>query len=300
MPTAAAFVDILKTKTLLCDGAMGTQLMVAGLQPGSCTLTWNVDRPDAVCAIHQRYRDAGCDIITTNSFQGTTTALAMHGLSDRCAELNRAAAACAAKVAGKGAFVAADVGPFGGFLEPIGEVTPDQLLVIFTEQLRALRDGGANVTLIETMSDPAEAAVGVRAARAVADWPIIATFTYQKTSAPGSGGFATMMGQSPADVVRAMIDAGADVVGTNCGTALDLSDYVRLAEQLLQAAGDTPVIVQPNAGSPVERDGALHYVATPADMAELAAKLKTMGVKIIGGCCGTSPSHLASMSRAVK
>ncbi|MHB1156740.1 MAG: homocysteine S-methyltransferase family protein [Phycisphaerales bacterium] len=295
MPTVAAFIDILKTKTLLCDGAMGTQLMAAGLQPGSCTLTWNVDRSDAVCAIHQRYRDAGCDIITTNSFQGATTALAMHGLSERCAELNRAAAACAAKVAGRGAFVAADVGPFGGFLEPIGDVTPDQLLAIFTEQLRALRDGGANVALVETMSDPSEAAVGVKAARAVADWPVIATFTYQKAH----DGFATMMGQSPADVVRAMIDAGADVVGTNCGTALDLSDYVRLAEQLLQAAGDTPVIVQPNAGSPVERDGALHYVATPGDMAELASKLKTMGVKIIGGCCGTSPSHLASMSRAV-
>jgi methionine synthase I (cobalamin-dependent) len=286
----------LNDRCLLFDGAMGTQLIAAGLTPADCGVLWNVERPDAIEAIHRRYLDAGCDVVTTNTFQASRTALATHGLSDRAAELCRAAATVARRAAGDARLVAADIGPFGGFVEPLGDTSVDELTDIVTEQLAALRDGGADLALVETMSDPAELAVSVRAARQLGDWPIIATFAYQAGGDP----FVTMMGTTVAGACAAAVDAGADVVGANCGTALDLEAYAKLGEQLVAAAGQVPVIVQPNAGAPIERDGQMHHPATPDDMADLARKLRDAGVKIIGGCCGTTPDHLHAMHGALR
>lgn len=288
-------LEIISRRALVCDGAMGTQLIARGLQPGTAGELWNVERPDDVEAIHLAYIEAGCDLITTNTFGATSTSLARHGLDARVEQINRQAATIARRAAGDGAFVLGDVGPFGDFLEPLGDVTVEQLTAIFRQQIDALYEGGADAIVIETMSDPAELATAVRAAKAVSPKPVIATYAFGKADA----NFRTMMGVATADAVRQAIDAGADVVGANCGTALTLDDYRGLAEQLVSAAGGKPVILQPNAGSPETRGGKLHYAATPAEMAELASDLRRAGVRIVGGCCGTSPEHLKSMAGAI-
>jgi 5-methyltetrahydrofolate--homocysteine methyltransferase len=285
-------------RPLCCDGAMGTQLFARGLASGACGMTWNVERPGDVGGIHLAYRNAGCDLITTNSFGGSRFALELHGLAGRGAELNRAAAQVARAAAGDAGWVLGDVGPFGDFLEPVGDTTEEDLRSAFQTQIAALLTGGADAILVETMSDPAEAVVGVEAAKAcAADMPVIVTYAFQKT-APGE--FRTMMGTSAAEAVRRATSAGAEIVGANCGTGLSLDDYVKLAEQLVAAAGNAMVIVQPNAGSPRTENGRTVYDATPEEMAAAATRLLAAGVRIIGGCCGTTPEHLAAMSRAVR
>jgi 5-methyltetrahydrofolate--homocysteine methyltransferase len=277
---------------------MGTQLLARGLASGECGMIWNVERPGDVGNIHLAYRNAGCDLITTNSFGGSRFALGLHGLAGRVAELNRAAARVARAAAGNHGWVLGDVGPFCDFLEPVGDITADELREAFQTQIAALLEGGVDAILVETMSDPAEAVVGVDAARLCsAEVPVIVTYAFQKT-APGE--FRTMMGTSAAEAMRRATAAGAEIVGTNCGTGLSLDDYVNLAEQLVAAAGNASVIVQPNAGSPRMENGQAIYDATPEKMAATATRLLAAGVRIIGGCCGTTPEHLAAMSRAVR
>lgn len=276
---------------------MGTQLMERGLTSGACGMLWNVDRPADVLAVHQAYRNAGCNLVTTNSFGGSRFALERHGLANRVAELNRAAAQIARQAAGDSGWVLGDVGPFGDFLEPVGDVTADDLRSAFRDQIAALLDGGADAVLVETMSDPAEAVVGVEAAKACnAKIPVIVTYSFQQTAA---NEFRTMMGTNVSEATHRAIAAGADIVGTNCGTGLSLDDYVALAKQLVAAAGETPVIVQPNGGAPHTQNGHTVYDATPEQMADTASRLLKARVRIVGGCCGTAPMHIAAMSRKV-
>lgn len=284
-------------RPLCCDGAMGTQLISIGLGSGECGMLWNVNRPTDVGGIHLAYRQAGCDLITTNSFGGSRFGLARHGLADRGAELNRAAAQIARAAAGTTGWVLGDVGPFGDFLEPVGDTTADDLRAAFRDQITALLAGGADAILVETMSDPAEAVVGVEAAKACDPGiPVIVTFAFQKTA---RGEFRTMMGVGAVEAAQRAMAAGAAMVGANCGTALSLDDYVDLAKQLVAAAGQTPVIIRPNAGSPRTDNGRTSYHAKPEEMAAAATRLLAAGARIIGGCCGTAPNHLAAMSRAV-
>jgi 5-methyltetrahydrofolate--homocysteine methyltransferase len=296
-PMKKSLLETVRERRLVCDGAMGTQLMARGLASGACGMTWNLDRPGDVGGIHLAYRNAGCDLITTNSFGGSRFALEMHGLAGRVAELNCAAAQVARAAAGENAWVLGDVGPFGDFLEPVGDVTADELRAAFQTQIAALIAAGANAILVETMSDPAEAVVGVEAAKACnKNIPVIVTYSFQKAGSE----FRTMMGTSAAEAMQRAIAAGADIVGTNCGTELSLDDYIILAGQLVAAAGKTPVIVQPNGGSPHLENGKTIYKATPEEMAATTTRLLAAGVRIIGGCCGTTPEHLAAMSSAVR
>lgn len=290
-----SLLDQLKKTPLICDGAMGTQLMARGLTTGACGELWNLQRPADVQAIHQLYRNAGSDLLTTNSFGAAAAGLGRHGVTDQVQAINTAAAQIARKVAGDSAWVLGDIGPFGGFLEPIGDTTPEQLMEMFVQQASALKAGGADAIIIETMSDPAEIAVAIHAAKSVANWPLIATYAFARSDS----GFRTMMGTSVGEAVQAAIDAGADVVGANCGTSLSLDDYALLGTELVAAAGSVPVILQPNAGSPQVVDGKLIYAATPKDMAGHALRLLQAGVKIIGGCCGTTPDHIAAMAKAM-
>ncbi|MCL2639685.1 MAG: homocysteine S-methyltransferase family protein [Phycisphaerales bacterium] len=290
--------DVIGQRPLACDGAMGTQLMARGLKPGECGELWNLERVAEVQAIHAAYVAAGCDLITTNTFGATRTSLARHGLDQRVREINRAGALAARAAAGEKAWVLGDVGPFGDFLEPSGDYTPEQLHEIFTEQLLGLHEGGVDGIIIETMVDPAEVAVAAKAAKAVGgDWPIFAALAF---SSHPDGLYRTIMGVTAEQAVQQAIAAGANVVGTNCGTGLSLEDYVQLGSQLTKAAGKVPVIVQPNAGAPQQTESGVVYLATPGDMARLARELRDYAhVSIIGGCCGTTPAHMKSMAIAV-
>lgn len=272
---------------------MGTQLIQRGMRIDECGMEWNASRPDDVKEVHRAYRKAGCRLITSNSFGGSSSMLGRHGLAHKVAEWNRLAAAIAAAAAGPDGWVLGDVGPFGDFLEPLGDTTAEELEGVFREQIAALAAGGADAILVETMSDPAELQVAVRAALAVTNLPVVATFTYQK----GPSGFTTMMGTSVAQAMAAAYDAGASIAGANCGTDLSLADYLELGRQIAAAAGGRPTILQPNAGAPQVIDGVIRYLATPEEMARLARELRAAGVSIVGGCCGTSPAHLAAMAR---
>lgn len=277
---------------------MGTQLLVRGMPGGQCGMLWNVERPEVVSDIHRAYCQAGCQLMTTNSFGGSRFVLERHGLAPRVEELNRAAARLARQAAGPEGWVLGDVGPFGDFLEPVGDTTADELRASFQQQIAALIEGGADAILVETMSDPEEAAIAVKTAKSCdSTIPAIVTYAFQKTVA---GEFRTMMGTSAAEAVRRALQAGAVGVGANCGTGLSLPDYVELAKQLVAAAGSVPVIVQPNAGAPRTENGRTVYDAAPVQMAETTAALLAAGVRLIGGCCGTSPDHLAAMSQVIR
>lgn len=291
------FFASLASRTIINDGGMGTQLIAAGMPVGTCTELWNVEHPEVIRRVHERYAAAGCDLLTTNSFGGSRRSLMNHGCDDRVELLNRTAAELARDAAGDGAWVMGDVGPFGDFLEPLGTTTPQELKDIFTEQIAALKAGGADGVNIETMSDPGEIAVAIDAAKTVdARWPVIASFCFQKAGET----FRTMMGVDVETAIKSLVDAGADVVGSNCGTDLSLDDYVRLADEMVQAAGQTPVILSPNAGAPVMVNGEATYKATPADMAGYVPRLLATGLRVLGGCCGTTPDHLRAMAAAVK
>jgi len=280
----------LSSRPLLCDGAMGTQLFAAGLGSGDCGMLWNVERADVVRGVHAAYRNAGCDLITSNTFGGTTFELGKHGFADRAAELNPAGVRLAREAAGATGFVLGDVGPFGDFLEPLGDTTEEELDTMFRAQISALAKSGADAILIETMSDPAEMEVAIAAAKAAASLPIVATYAFENRDI-----FRTMMGTSVEEAIQRAIAAGAHIVGANCGVELSFEEYIALARELVHVAGDVPVILQPNAGSPVIVNGATVYNATPEEMAQVVQSLLDTGVRIIGGCCGTSPAHLAAM-----
>jgi len=288
----AEFRRTLARRPLLGDGATGTQLQLLGLAPGACGELWNANQPDRVRQVHRNYLAAGSELLTTNTFGGTSCVLAGHGAEARGRELNVAGARLAREVAGERAWVLGDIGPFGGMLEPLGEGIPEEVALAFRDQAAALLEGGADAILVETMSDPAEASLAVQAAQAAGAELVIATYTFQKSPT----GFRTLMGTTVAAALAAVIDAGAEVVGANCGTELSLEDYVRLTAELAAAAAGRPVLVQPNAGSPRFVDGQICYDESAAQFAAAVPLLRTAGARLIGGCCGSTPAHIAAMA----
>jgi 5-methyltetrahydrofolate--homocysteine methyltransferase len=292
----------LQQGVILGDGAMGTQLQQRGLQAGSCGEMLNLEQPKAIQAIHRDYLQAGSRLITTNTFGGSETTLERHGLAERTTEINIAGAEVALKAVQNEdveAWVMGNLGPFGDFVEPYGDTEEDELLEIFAKQVAALAQGGADALLIETMTDATEASIAVKACmREGGGRPVLATFAFDKTA---DGGFRTMMGQSVADCLGAVKQAGASIIGANCGTSLGLSDYERLAQEVLEAADGGPTILQPNAGAPqVGPEGQAVYAATPEQMAQLAQRLAQLGINVIGGCCGTTPELLRAMGEALR
>ena len=280
-------IDELDARPLCCDGAMGTLLMARGMTSGACGMAWNLDRPDDVKEIHGAYRGAGSRLITTNSFGGSRFVLGSHGRSADVRELNLAAARVAKAASGDDAWVLGDVGPCGDFLEPVGDLTVEEVRDAFRDQIEALLEGGADAVLVETMSDPAEMLLGIEAALSCnPDVPVVATYAFQKTA---GGEFRTMMGTTVAEAIGRAVDAGAKIVGANCGSALDLDDYVVLCREIAASAGGARVIIQPNAGAPQQVDGRTVYLATPEQMATTAERLMDAGAHIVGGCCGTTP-----------
>jgi len=280
---------------LISDGAMGTFLQALGLKPGECPEEWCVSHPDEVRSIAQAYVDAGCDMIQTNSFGATVFKLTEFGFGDRVVEFNEAAAKIAKKAMGEKGYVAASVGPTGQILQDEGgDATEQQLYQAFKEQVTALERGGADALCIETSLSVLEMAQAVKAARENTKFPVIVTFTFE----PGARGFRTMMGVDPAKAAMEAVAAGADVIGANCGTGI--VKMIEITKQMRAAAPDTPILVQANAGLPALEDGMTVFKESPDDMASHVKELIDAGANIIGGCCGTTPAHIAAMAKAAK
>jgi 5-methyltetrahydrofolate--homocysteine methyltransferase len=277
---------------ILVDGAMGTQLMAAGLLFGDPPELWNAlpDKQDKVRAVYHGYLDAGSDIILTNTFGGSPFRLKMHNLQDRVSELNKAGAELARAEAGE-RVVAGDIGPSGEIFEPMGSLTYASAVDGFARQAEGLAAGGADVFWIETMSDLKEVQAAVEGARLAAPGlPIVATMTFD------TRGF-TMMGVSPADAINELSKLNLAAIGGNCGNGPDELEAVIYAMNLVRQ--DIPLVGKSNAGMPVFVDGKTTYQATPEVMAETARRIRAFGATIIGGCCGNTPAHIAAMKDAL-
>ncbi|HYN04299.1 MAG TPA: homocysteine S-methyltransferase family protein [Vicinamibacteria bacterium] len=278
---------------LVGDGAWGTQLMQRGLPPGRPPEWFALEKPEVIEAVARLYVEAGADLVTTDTFGGTSFRLKLHGLDDERERVNRQAVEAVRRAVAGQALVSASVGPSGQLLEPYGDTPPDAVEEAFAEQVAVLASAGADVLCIETMGDLAEATRAVKAAKAVAPGvPVMATMTFE----PTPRGYFTIMGVSVERAVAGLEAAGADVVGSNCGTGIE--DMVEIARAMTRATR-LPLLIQPNAGLPQSRDGQVVYDETPETMAARVPELLDLGVAIVGGCCGTTPEHTRAIRRAV-
>lgn len=276
---------------LIADGAAGTMLQNAGLPQGSAPERWNLENPEAVRALYSAYVEAGADIILTNTFGGTRVRLERDNLGEKAAEISRAAARLAREVAGDQIVVFGDIGPTGKLLKPLGPLVPAEAVDAFAEQARALAEGDADAILVETMSDLAEAQLAIEGIRKAVQLPILVTFSFDTRG-------HTMMGLKPGMAAREIWDMGVTAVGANCGRTL--SETLTAIQAMRQAVPEAVLMAKPNAGLPhAEKDG-LVYDVTPEIMADYALKFANEGVKIFGGCCGSTPEHIRAIAKALK
>ncbi|MBA4386355.1 MAG: methionine synthase [Verrucomicrobia bacterium] len=280
-------------KLLVADGAWGTFLQQRGLKPGECPELWCVEHRDIVLEIPTSYVNAGAMAVKTNSFGGNSFKLEHYGLQERAGELNEAAASISRQAAGKDRFVMASIGPTGKIL--LYDETPEERIYeSFKEQAVAFERGGADACLIETFAALDEATLAVRAAKENTGLEVIVTFTFEKTV---QGEYRTMMGVSPADMAAAMIAAGADIVGTNCGNGMER--MAEITREIRKAAPAIPIAVNANAGMPRNVDGHDVFPETPEMMAKNAMAVVKAGAGLVGGCCGTTPAHIKAIIEAV-
>ncbi|HXW06895.1 MAG TPA: homocysteine S-methyltransferase family protein [Vicinamibacterales bacterium] len=292
--------SILKTleeRTLLADGAMGTQLMLAGLEQGSCGEAWNLASPERVIAIQRRYVEAGSDCLLTNTFGGSRIMLNRHGHAADVSAINSAGVAIARKAfGGRPGFVIGDIGPFGGLMEPYGDFTEAEVRAAFDEQARALVEAGADAIIVETQTSLDELRLGIEAAREAGAACIIGSMAYDVTL-DGST-FRTMMGVDPERAAGFMEEHGVHVVALNCGTGMDMV-RARDAVERYRRVTALPIMVQPNAGQPRLVDMKVVYDETPGQMVTGVVPLVQAGANIIGGCCGSTPEHIRAFRQAL-
>lgn len=279
---------------IITDGAMGTMLFQAGLEQGGSPELWNVEHPDRIAEVHQGYVDAGSQIILTNTFGCNRLRLELHELSERVAELNKAAAEVARQVANgadKPVVVAGDVGPTGSVLLPYGELEYETAVDVFEEQVRALIEGGADVLWIETMSDLEEVRAAVEAAKRVdPDFPLVITMTFDTHG-------RTMMGVTPEQAIETLSGYGPVALGGNCGNGPDEIEGV--VEKMRAIDPDAVLIAKANAGLPHLEKGVPVYDATPEVMGEYASRVRGLGANIIGACCGSTPDHIRAITKSL-
>ena len=287
------FSRLSSKEPLLSDGGMGSMLIAEGLKPGECPERLCLENRDVLARIAQAYYDTGADILHTNSFGGSPIKLKQYDLHHRARDINARAVEIVRKVVKHDRYVSASIGPSGGMLEPYGELSEEELFESFGIQIEAVRDAGADMLTIETMTDLNEALIAVRAAREVAaSLPLLTTMTFDKTPK----GFFTMMGDSVEKATAQLKEFGVNVVGSNCGNGI--VNMVAIAKEFLNAT-DLPVMIQSNAGLPELIGGELIYPESPQFMAQRVEEMLDLGVTIVGGCCGTTPAHIKAFRKVI-
>lgn len=279
---------------VIADGAMGSLLMEHGLRPGEPPESVNLTGREVLSGIADQYLEAGAELIQTNTFGGSALKLRQHGLEDRTEEINRVAVEAARDTVGDRAYVSGSCGPCGEMLAPYGTASPDDVRRSFERQMAALVEAGVDVLCIETMMAVSEARLAIEAARNVSpDTPVMATLTFDSTPR----GFYTMMGDDIPGATAALTEAGADVLGSNCGNGIE--NMVAIAREF-RAHTDMPLLIQSNAGLPLIVDGHAVYSESPEFMADKARAFLDIGVQIVGGCCGTTPEHTRALRKALR
>lgn len=285
-------------EVLLFDGGYGTMLFAAGLADGACPELWNDTHAEIVRGIHRAYFDAGSQIVETNTFGGSRLKLAEYGLGDRTRELNVKGVRLARSVAPPGTWIAGSIGPTSRLPRDYAldeGVSDEEYFETFREQAEALAEGGVDLFAVETMMFPQEAAAAIRACKAVADLPVMATMFFQYEELHDRD--RTMWGESPAEVARHLLAAGADAVGMNCGRGPDRA-IVIIRE--MRAVTDAPLVAYPNAGLPITEGGRVRYELDPEAMARDYPALLDAGARIVGACCGSTPEHIRLIAEVVR
>ena len=287
------FLDLLSSQTILADGAMGTMLHTHGVGFDKCFDELNLTNPAAVAEIHRAYIEAGAQLVITNTFGANRFKLTKHGLQDDVVEINKAGVDLAKRVVSasfKEVLVAGDVGPLGVRIAPFGRVQPEQAREAFAEQIRALAEAGVDLIVIETFSDLYEIREAIKASKATCDLPVVASVTFTRDD-------RTLLGDEPMKVARTLRDAGADVIGVNCSGGP--AQLLRLLKQMKQAVPDGKFWVKPNAGWPEQIGGRIMYPADADYFGDYALSFRESGACVVGGCCGTTPQHIAVMKKAL-
>ncbi|MGQ9879908.1 MAG: homocysteine S-methyltransferase family protein [Armatimonadota bacterium] len=279
---------IAEGKVLVSDGAMGTMLQSLGLEAGQCPELWNLVHPEKVQQVHRAYLQAGAQFLTTNTFGGNRVRLSAHGLDGQLAEINQQAVELAREVASDNTVVMASVGPTGSLMEPLGDLSEEQAFDIFSEQITALRDGGADTVILETFMALEEIVTALRAAKSLG-MKVIASMSF------GSGE-RTMMGVTPEQAATTLMQEGALVVGANCSTGAQ--EMVPVIRRMRQAVS-IPLIAQPNAGMPVLVGGKAVYTQKPEEMARFVPEFVQAGANIVGSCCGSTPDFTRAIAEAL-
>lgn len=280
---------------LVADGATGSNLQKMGLKPGRPPEDLIIDNPDILYQLEKSFVDAGSDIILTCTFGGTRMRMKDSKYQDRAPEVNTRGAELARKAASTrtNVLVAGSMGPVGALIKPYGPLEAEDVKATFAEQAKALVEGGVDLLLIETMFSFEETTAAFEGAKSVTDLPIVVSFSYDR-------GTRTMMGVKPKDVIKRYCEMGADMVGANCGTTLENMEAV--VREYKATVSEMPLWVKPNAGVPhmdIETEQGV-YDMGPEDMAEYAKKYVALGARVVGGCCGNTPEHVAAIAKAVK
>jgi 5-methyltetrahydrofolate--homocysteine methyltransferase len=278
---------------LVSDGAMGTMLIAQGLKVGDCPELINLERPELISEISRSYMEAGAQIVHTNTFGGSSLKLSSYNLDTRTEEINARAVELARSAVGDKAYVAGSCGPSGKILVPYGDTQPEAVYESFRRQIGAMIEAGIDILTVETMVDVEEAKIAIKAARdSSKDIPIMATMTFD----PTPDGFFTIMGVTIPQAASELFDAGASLVGSNCGNGSE--NMVKIADEFKKVS-ELPIIIQPNAGLPELKNGMPTYNEDPQFMADKARELINIGVSVIGGCCGTTPEHIRAIRKMV-
>jgi 5-methyltetrahydrofolate--homocysteine methyltransferase len=292
-----SLLETLRDRRLVCDGAMGTQLMLAGLANGDCGEAWNLSHPERVLKIQRNYVEAGADCLITNTFGGSRLMLKRHGHVEDLREINQSGARIAREAfGGREGFVLGDLGPLGAILEPYGDLSQDEAHAAYEEQARALVEAGADAIIIETQTSLEEIGVAIDAAKAAGAPCVIASLAYDLSQ--GKSFYVTMMGVTPERAAEFASDRGADIIALNCGTGMDMTGAAMVAKQYRESC-QLPVMVQPNAGLPVLENMKAVYKQLPADMAQHVPDVIEAGANIIGSCCGSTPEHTRAIRGVV-